>query len=548
MMSESRSVRAGGFEIPDHGTQAVGRGAAFVAKADDGTAIHHNPAGLARLRGTSVLLNGNLFLHSFEFQRSGQFPDAPQDPETPWGNTPYPVVKNVAGPFFAPFLAATSDFGYFDRWTFAAGVYGPSTIGNRTFPLGVENKPSASRYDFVQSRASVLFPTASAGVRVTPWLDVGLSAHLVLARFDETGVAYVDMAGCKNREYFRCDARTTLKANATSIGATMGAMLRPSPAIAFGASFRTPINMIAKGVLTPEAPKALQGQELVPGDARLALQLPWMARLGGRYIGMDGDFELYDLELDVTYEAWGSAQKDGPILDAPNLGSFKDFQTVALHGYGSTIGVRGGGAYNIDTGEGLLSLRGGAYFDSTATDAGYTRLDFDTLSKVAGTLGVGFKLGSFGFDLGYAAVASIPRLVGSGVGEIRPVNVSKQGQTIGSDDRPLPAVNEGAYRGFTHIVSVGVTVSIEGLLGPPRPVRYGNPYEPNYVGDGQSHEGENPDGGERGNALDAERSEDKNVGDEPAPRDKPLEIKKGSPPSTEPRAPTKRNEWWEETD
>ncbi|MFV0082884.1 hypothetical protein, partial [Staphylococcus aureus] len=42
-ISAAPAAQAGGFDIPDLGTQAIGRGAAFVAKADDATAIHYNP-------------------------------------------------------------------------------------------------------------------------------------------------------------------------------------------------------------------------------------------------------------------------------------------------------------------------------------------------------------------------------------------------------------------------------------------------------------------------------------------------------------------------
>jgi long-chain fatty acid transport protein len=574
-----RSALAGGFEIPDNGTQAVGRGGAFVAKADDGTAIYHNPAGLARQRGTNVLVNANIFFHSFEFQRIGQFQDDPQDPETSWGQARFPLVKNIAGPFLAPFLAVTSDFSYFDRLTFGLGVYGPPVVGNRTFPLGVENKPAASRYDFVQSRSSIIFPTASAGYRVTPWLDVGLSTHLVLANFDQTTVSYADLGPntCKNPEDFRCDSRSTLVASGTAFGATLGAMVRPIPSVAFGASFRTPITITANGTVIPVPPRALQDQELNPGDATIALQLPWTLRVGGRYIGMDADFELYDLELDLTYESWGTSQKDGPIVDIPNLGAFSEIQTVVLHRYNDTFGIRGGGAYNIDTGDGILSLRGGAYFDSSATDFAYTRLDFDTLAKVAGTFGLGYRIGAFGFDLSYAAVASIPRLVGTGVGEIRPVNGLKNGQPIGFDDEPLGAVNEGAYRGFTHILSLGVNVSIDGLFGPPRPVRYGNPYEPNYVGeDDEARPQKKPEeegGDSKGDTDNDEKrpdeasekkpapEEEKKKPEKPAPpppdddedddeddEEKPLETTKKPPPTVDERPPKKRREWWEELD
>ncbi len=531
----------------------MGRGGAFVAKADDGTAIHHNPAGLARQRGTHALFNGNVFFHSFEFQRIGEYQDDPQDPETSWGQARFPLVKNIAGPFLSPFVALTSDFGYFDRLTFALGAYGPSVIGNRTFPLGVENKPSPSRYDFVQSRSTIIFPTAAAAYRVMPWLDLGLSAHLVLANFDQTSISYADFGPdvCQYPENFRCDSRNTLVASGTSFGATLGAMIRPNRSTSFGASFRTPITINASGTVTPTPPRALEDQELEPGAATLALQLPWMLRVGGRYIVMDEDFELYDLELDITYEKWGTSQQLGPIVKVPNLGAFRDIQTVVLHGYKDTFGIRAGGAYNIESGDGILTLRGGAYYDSSATDFAHTRLDFDTLAKIAGTFGIGYRIGAFQFDLGYAAVASIPRVVGTGDGEIRPVNGLKGGEPIGFDDEPLGAVNEGAYRGFTHILSLGVKVSIDALLGTkPREVRYGNPWEPNYVGDDTSARPAKEDTEEEKSNEESKDEEEKDDAkkDEDATDEKPAVDKKPKKPSPPPPAPEEDEEEEEDDD
>jgi long-subunit fatty acid transport protein len=564
LLAHASSAAAGGFELPDNGTQSLGRGTAFVAKADDPTAIQYNPAGLARQRGTSLLLNGNLSFHSYEFRRSGAFPDDPNDPETPWGGRPYPVVQNQGTPFFAPFVAVTSDFAYFDRLTVGLGVYGPSAIGNRTFPLGVDNAPAASRYDFVQSRSTLIYPTASAGFRVTPWLDVGISGHLVLARFDQTTVSSNDFGRktsdgkpgpCPNDEYFPCDSRSTLVASATSVAATLGAMARPLPNVSFGASVRTPININGQGSVTPQPPKKVQ-VDLQPGAATIALQLPWVVRVGGRYVALDGDFEVYDLELDVVYEGWGTAQRIGPIVRVPSLGAFKDIETVVQHGYKDTFSIRGGGAYNIDMGSGVLSLRAGGYFETPATDFPYTRLDFDTLAKVAGTLGAGFRVGAVRIDGAYAAIASIPRVVGAGQGAIRPINGLKQGQTVNADNEPYPPVNEGAYRGFTHLLSIGVTITFDSFFGPQRPIRYGNPYEPGYVGD----DAVKPD------TKKTEKPETKpdEKKDEPRPAEKPSDKPSDKPEEKKPepseppdagkkkpdpnKTPNKKKEWWEELD
>ncbi len=39
LLAAARAVYAGGLEFPDNGTEALGRGGAFTAKADDGTAL-----------------------------------------------------------------------------------------------------------------------------------------------------------------------------------------------------------------------------------------------------------------------------------------------------------------------------------------------------------------------------------------------------------------------------------------------------------------------------------------------------------------------------
>ena len=551
-----RPAYAGGFELPDNGAQALGRGAAFVAKADDTTAIQYNPAGLARQRGTRLYAGGNLFLHSFELQRAGSFPDDPNNQATPWGQKPFPLVAASGGPYFTPFIAASTDFASLDRLTVAVGLFAPPSVGNRTFPLGVRGAPAASRYDFVQSRSTIFYPTASAAYRITPWLDLGLSAHLVLAKFDLTTVSYADVgAACVNAEYQPCDTRLAIAANATSFGATIGALARPSKSVALGLSIRTPINLAAQGTITPSAPK-LASIQVAPGNAILSTRLPLMIRAGGRYVSMDRDFEVYDLELDATFEAWSSAQGDGPRIQATSLGSFKNIDTLIVHGYSNTFSLRAGGAYNFEVFDGVFSLRAGGYFDSAATSFAYTRLDYDTLAKIAGTLGFGYRHGAFGVDLGYAAAASVSRLVGTGQGDVRPLNVSKEGKPLDNGGNLLPAVNEGAYRGFTHILALGVSVTFDELFGAARPFHYGNAYERGYVGEGSEDKGDKDKGDKDKGDKDKgdkdpekappERKPDPKPEPRPEAKPEPKPVPKPAPRPDKP--PEKKHEWWEDQD
>src|SRR5262245_45537392 len=55
-------AKAGGFEVVGQGAQSLARGGATLARADDPMVLAHNPAGLAELRGSQLLLNLNVAL------------------------------------------------------------------------------------------------------------------------------------------------------------------------------------------------------------------------------------------------------------------------------------------------------------------------------------------------------------------------------------------------------------------------------------------------------------------------------------------------------
>ena len=153
----SSIAHAGGFETPDNGTEALGRGGAFTAKATDATALTYNIAGLAGQRGTHVLFDGKISINNYSFTRDGTY--LPQVPTAtqPWGNSFFPTVSNQGPPFFAPFLGITTDFGYFDRLTFAVGAFGPSGVGNSDVPAGRRRsaaEPVAVRRSFRRRRPS----------------------------------------------------------------------------------------------------------------------------------------------------------------------------------------------------------------------------------------------------------------------------------------------------------------------------------------------------------------------------------------------------------
>ncbi|HEY8038890.1 MAG TPA: outer membrane protein transport protein [Polyangiaceae bacterium] len=474
-------ARAGGFEIPDNGTQALGRGGAFTAKADDGTALQYNIAGFAQQRGTRVLVDTNLWLSSYTFQRAGVYPDDPTNHVTPWGGTPFPAVSDQGGPFLAPFAAVSTDFGYFERWTFAFGVFGPSSVGNRTYPYSLGSAPSPARYDIVQNNALVAFPTAAVAVRALPWLDVGLALHAVYGNIDLSTTSLADAIGpgtgpgqCANVEYQPCDARTRLQTTGVSVTGSLGLLARPTPHVSFGMNLRGPAELDTSGNVTTQAPRITPNAGFQPSPATFTTKLPAVLRVGARYAFLDGDREAGDVEVDGTYEAWGAAQGDGPHVTVPNLLAqnpppgvdLTNIDFVTPHHYSDSWSVRVGGAYNVPLGgrfngryQHILTLRAGSYYDASASDPDTMRLDFDTLAKIAGTVGLGLEIPTFTFDVAYAEIFDVDRTVEAGA--VAPVNGAQHGASVDPSGTPYPAVNSGKYSGHSRVVSFGVTVRFD---------------------------------------------------------------------------------------
>ncbi len=476
----------GGFEFPDNGSEALGRGGAFTAKADNGTALEYNTAGLAAQGGTRLLLDANLTFHSYSFQRSGSYP-AEDVPSGEMGSgvagLPFPSVSNKSGPQFAPFLGISTDFGKLDRWTFAIGIFAPPSYGMRNFGSTVQSGgmslPAPSRYDLVQTNLLIVLPTVAAAVRVTRWLDIGLGLHLVVGHFNLTADTFSDLGPgvCFSKEFPGCDAATHIITTGTTATASLGLMLHPTRAFDIGLNVFGRANINSTGKISTPGPaaKLLDPNHMFNDcehgyncDASFHTALPWELRLGLRYKFLKSGFEQGDIELDGVYQAWKDAEGNGDTLSVPQLAFFSNINTTIVHHYQDTVSVRLGGAYNLKLPKGVLTFRIGGFYDSAATKAKDTRLDFDTLDKWGGTLGLGFLIRGISINVAYAYIYSPVRIVRNG--DILSLN-GTNGTTTDSGGNPLPVINNGTYKASTQILSLGISFAFDELMKKNRPPR-----------------------------------------------------------------------------
>jgi long-subunit fatty acid transport protein len=464
---------AGGFEVPDNGTEALGRGAAFTAKADDITALQYNIAGLAGQRGWRLMVDQHLIWSPYEFTRSGTYADA-YSPSTPWGGQQFPTVRDKSGPFYAPFVGASTDFGKLRRWTFALGVFCPPSQAVRTYGDKLANGwPSPQRYDITQADLLLVFLTAAAAVRVTHWFDLGLALHVTYADLDLGNVQTVRpiyRTKCTHNEDPQCDTGSRIQTNGWTATASLGMMFHPLKVLDVGANVRGPVQLDTKGTVAVSSPAVIQ-VAISPDYAEFHTKLPWVVRAGARYkfLGHDG-FEHGDVEVDGTYESWGStAENPGDQVNIPHVYIFNDVNPQIAHNFKDTFSVRFGGAWNVrlrDYDDAVFVIRAGAYYDSSATNPADTRMDFDTMEKIAGTFGLGFRWRGVSINAAYAHVWEPTRTVTNG----RLQSIYGTNGTNVYDPDPGVAgatphiINNGTYHASNTILSLNIGIAFDGLL------------------------------------------------------------------------------------
>jgi len=447
LLAPAAPARAGGIMLPGFGPVSTSRAGAFVATADDPSAIAVNPAGLAKQEGTVLLIGSTFIDYALSYQRSGVYDDESELPDgLPWAGQPYDLVEDESkpkigiGPFQAvPILAVSTDLGLGIRGLrFGAGVFAPNAYPARSLAADYVlddpgTKPPASRYDVVEEDATVVQPSIAVAYRVMDKLDLGARFTWGIGDIKATTYTW----GILNfEEWTHKDAifKISAKDNFIPIYA-FGALFRPTSSIELGAHWTSQIDINARGTgvtethfeitpgqmaMTVPVPDAKArcdtGGTAAELKACVDLGLPMTASLGGRYILRDaGGGERGDVELDAQWEHHSATSDYKVVVDGqvdPGGISIKD--TFIRHGLQDVLSVRLGGSYRIPVAGAPLTVRAGAAYDTAAARDDWERLDLDGAARTTLALGAGYKIGRFSIDLGGGAVLEGTREVGSG--------------------------------------------------------------------------------------------------------------------------------------
>jgi long-chain fatty acid transport protein len=458
----------GGYYQGALGARAAGRGGAFVARADDVTAVSINPAGLADLEGTVIQVGNQFSYNSYDYTRAPTL-DYGQSP-TPTQPTIFDKVHNGT-PWQAalPFIGVSSRLGLRD-WAFALAAFAPPGISREQFP-----QDGGQRYMMVSREAIILDYAASAAWRFHDLFGVGVTLEwITVPRLDYSLVINADQAqGAVSPVSSMYDilAQTT-GSDLFTFNAIVGAWFRPAPSLQFGLAGQViPANIVTHSTLTLTA----QDQALLGGinttrngnnasDVTVTLPLPLLVRGGGRYRHLSAGRELFDVELDVEYETWSrvkaftveSTVNGNPLFANPmNVQSeHVPIGTITVpKQWNDVLSVKLGGDFNLVPER--WTLRAGVYYETAAAPSAYANVDFPAGAQLGGALGASLLLHRLEVALTYQLRYQPSFTVAEA--DARVYQQTPGGScTAPATDPNVCNVNAGTYAATSHLVSLAV--------------------------------------------------------------------------------------------
>ncbi|WP_437966441.1 hypothetical protein WMF04_43720 [Sorangium sp. So ce260] len=490
MVAAGAARASSGLDSPDIGVLQLGRGGAWVARADDPLAAYFNPAGLAAQRSSAH--GGVHFIQLAQcFTRLG--PDG--QPVPPSYTTAIPGPGSEGGPdpevcaegglFPNPQIAATLRVS--DALAVGVAVLGPHGVGERTWPeslaythpsFGEMTQPSPQRYLLTSLDALMVMPTLSVGF--TPAEGISLGAGFIWGMAVVDFVNFAEATSAAGGDDFNAhgDLRTRAKADDLFIpGFVLGARWAAAAHLDLGAWFKWQDAVRAKTDLTIESrywtPAGVKDEDPCEGEppgcnvteernaGDLRMRIPMEAKLGLRYHRPRAGAarpaqtsaaeprvrdpmvdDLFDVELDFTWannsavDAIEVRLREGIPVRGTVVGTVPPNADVP-HRWRDVLGVRLGGDFVVLPN--LLALRAGGFFEQKGQDDADLNLDFHLGYRVGVGAGVTARVGPVDISAAFQHTF-FGALDNGGKGRIKAVSGA-----VPSGYRSIQSVNGGRF-------------------------------------------------------------------------------------------------------
>lgn len=378
------SALASGFAVSEQGAKASGQAVAFVARADDASAVWYNPAAITKLEGNRASLGFSLvFLGDTTFSSK-------MDGISPllFQGGSFDMIDNTATPAHAFFVYHFED----SPWSLGFGVTTP-------FGLVTEwGKNFDGRFSARKSDLSVLVYNLNAAVDVGGGWSLAFGLDYYDATLDEfsRNISLADPFGELTEPF------ASLSGDGSTTSWNVAAHFRNDD-WAFGISYRNDVSIDIDGTFAVSnvpagtipsppfpVPDVPWSSQLASTSAAGALSLPAIWQVGFAWLGT----ENWEFELDFQMISWSDFQQLPVNLTNE---TFLMSDSVVREDWKDTTTVRLGGSYSFSE---QHQLRFGIYTDETAIPNNRLRPSIPDSDRIGYTLGYGYTSASkkFGLD------------------------------------------------------------------------------------------------------------------------------------------------------
>ncbi|MCC6214580.1 MAG: outer membrane protein transport protein [Polyangiaceae bacterium] len=479
------------LQFPADGTESLGRGAAWVARASTPWAVRANPAAIVT-QATSVYAGSHLVFNETCFTRSGPgttlttgltYPKTPTCTES----TPTPLPSLGAVVRLGPSLAV----GYL--------VAPPNSYGSVEFPDTVEvtnsfgyaqQIPSPQRYMLLEQKGILLDHVFA--VAWEPIRDLRLGAGFIWG-MGQLEVRQATMSlvtpcaadGTCAPEDPNGDIIATIHtADWFTPGVVVGAHWSPVPVLDVGLAVRAQQDIQGRIDLQTQAsyygtrgvnpnPTVTESRDIGEGLGRFRLEHPLNARVGARYHAPRGQKppveggatvrdpladDVFDIGLDFEWTQTSEHERVSvrfpaqPKIVVQGAGSeVPQNNDVELRLPRDTFGVRLGGDWVVLPAQ--LAVRAGAWYESDAQDPAYLNVTQLATARLGLSVGATYRIGPVDLDAAYAHVG-FEDADNGGNGKLLVV----AGEVVTTPPFRSPyAINGGRASQEAHLVSLGAT-------------------------------------------------------------------------------------------
>lgn len=399
------SVWGAGFAVLQQGTAAMAQGNAFVAQADDASAIFYNPAGLLQLTRPTVYFNTVLSSTSRHYDGPGGY---------------YATARHKI--FAIPSFYAVYPLS--DRWVAGLGLFTP-------FGLGTEWPSTwAGRYLITLSKLQTYNLNPVLAVKLHERLSFAAGFNVLWSRAKIARRVINPLAPFNPA----ADLKMEFDGDGAGFGFNLGLLWEPWEAVKFGVHYRSAIAVRHRGDYK------FTGLNAVGGAAEV--EFPPSVTFGASCARL----KPFTFEVDVTWTGWSTYDSLDLYLDrqvpGPIPGTFTNFFSQNKD-WRDAWAFRFGVNYELRPG---WKLRAGYIYDLTPVPASTFEPSLPDANRHIFTFGGDIQLKRFTLGLAY--------------NYIRGENRSKA-NTIATNGVPLPAPAQanGKYKSDNHSLGLSLAYS-----------------------------------------------------------------------------------------